>query len=79
MCLHLITYREGETWVNQSCLKADIWLGAECCITIRDRSKCQPNQLRYAREWRKVAQEGGAGVSLYNTYRKILKVMNQCV
>ena len=55
MCLHLITHRAGETRVNQSCLTADIWLREECGKQIRDRSKGQPNQLRYAREWRRLA------------------------
>ena len=68
MCLHLITHMEGETetWVNQSFLTANIWLRAEYGNTIRDRSKGQPNQLRYAREWRKVAQ--GGAVSIQTTH-----------
>ena len=41
--------------VIQSCFTADIWLRAECGNTIRDISKCQSNQLRYAREWLRVA------------------------
>ena len=41
--------------VNQSYLTANIWLRAECGNTIPDRSKGQPNQLRYSREWRRVA------------------------
>ena len=38
--------------VNESCLTANIWLRTECGNTIPDISKGQPNQLRYAREWR---------------------------
>ena len=65
--------------VNQSCLTADIWLRAECSNTIPDISKCQPNQLRDAREWRnKMVQEGGArrwrGVNFKYTYSILLKV-----
>ena len=44
--------------VNQSCLKANIWLRAECGNTIPDRLKGQPNQLRYAREWPSITYEG---------------------
>ena len=38
-----------EARVNQSCLKADIWVRVECSNTIHARSKGQHNQLRYAR------------------------------
>ena len=53
MCLHLIeshTGRGNVARVNQSCLTADIWFRTECGNTISDRTKGQPNQLRYARE-----------------------------
>ena len=57
MRLHLIVSQDGGdvARVNQSCLTADIWLRAECGNTIRYRSNGQPNQLRYAREWLRVA------------------------
>ena len=42
--------------VNQSTLTADIWFREECGNAIPDISKGQPNQLRDAREWGKVAQ-----------------------
>ena len=51
--LKLHTGRGDVVRVNQPWLTADIWLRAEYGNTIRDRSKGQHNQLRYAREWRK--------------------------
>ena len=61
MCLRSHTGRGNVARVNQSCLTADIWLRAECGKIIPDRSKGQPNQLRYAREWRRMAY-GGVGL-----------------
>ena len=51
-------------------LTADISLRVDCGNIIRDRSKGQPNQQRYTREWRKVAQEGGSWANLDYTYKK---------
>ena len=61
--------------VNQSCLTADIWLRAECGNTIPDRSKGQPNQLRYAREWLRMAQTGSGWRGLYYTYSKKINAL----
>ena len=48
------TWMENVARVTQSYLTADIWLRAECANTIRDRSKGQHNQLRYATEWHRL-------------------------
>ena len=59
-----ITHREENVArVNQSCLTADIWLRAECCNTIPDRSKGQIRNCD-AREW----HEGGMGSPLYTRH-----------
>ena len=71
MCLHLIESHTGKgnvAWVNQSCLTADIWYRAECDNTIPDRSKCQPNQLRYAREWLKSSPRVASSGSDYTIH-----------